>query len=365
MKLSISKDIFLKGLQMVQSVVNIHSPTPILYNVLLTADKKNLYLTVTDLNIYMRCTLDADIKKTGSTTISARRLFNIIRELPNENIDIEVDDKHTTFIQCGSSSYKIFGISPEEFPKIPTFDESKDLSQDQGTFKEMLKQIIYAVSTDESRQVLNGILLSCNNQKLTAVATDGRRLALIEQEVEVPFDSRTDVVIPAKTVNELIKTLNDEGALKIRIHPKMISFENENTMIISKLAEGNYPNYQQVIPNQYEERLTIERESLLSALRRVSLLTSEKFPSIQITLTKNQIKISATTPDIGEAHETVPVKYSGKQIKAAFNPAFFIEPLYNLTCDEVFIEFVDDMSPAVIKCDIPFLYVLMPLRMNE
>ncbi|MFC1460948.1 DNA polymerase III subunit beta [Verrucomicrobiota bacterium] len=364
MKFTISKEGLLKGLQMVQSVITVHSPTAVLFNVLLTCDKENLYLTATDMYITMRYTLNADVKKKGATTIPARRLFNIIRELPEQQVEMEVDEKDTAMIESGSSSIKIFGLSADDFPSMPVFKNERTFSVEQETFREMLRKTSYAVSNDESRPILNGVLLTVKDQKLGLVATDGRRLALIEQELEIPVDVQMNVVVPIKAVNELIKSLADEGNLKIQMDSQFVAFETDNVRIVSKLIEGSYPNFQQVIPSHFEERLTVERGSFMSALRRAALLTNEKFPSVKVEFGKNQIQVSAVTPDVGEAHESVAVKYSGKQIASAFNPDFLIEPLRNLTSDEVYLELVDEMSPVVIKTETPFLYVLMPLRMS-
>jgi len=364
MKFSITKESFLKGLQQVQSVISTHSTLPILFNVLLKAEKQKLSLVATDLAVSMRCNVEANIKKTGASTFPARRLLNIVRELPQEEVEIEVMDNNVAAIQCGSSAYKIFGLAADEFPPLPSFDDSRSITINQGTFKEMLKKTVYAASVDESRQILNGIMLGMREQKLTMVATDGRRLALVEQEIEVPPDAQSDLVIPTKTVNELIKVLGDEGTVKIQSLPNMVAFDMGDVLITSKLIEGSYPNFKQVIPSQCEERITMDRENLLAAIRRVALLTSEKNPSVKLTFAKNQVQIIVVTPDVGEAHESIPIKYTGKSIAMVFNPEYLMDPLRNLTGDEVAIELVDEMSPAVIKCDIPFLYVLMPLRLN-
>ncbi len=364
MKFTISKESILKGLQMVQSVISTHSTLPILYNVMIKIEKGVLSLVATDLSISMKCNIKINTQKNCASTFQARRLFNIIRELPDENIEIDIDDKDTAAIHCGASSYKILGLSADEFPPLPSFESAHSFSIEQVTFKEMLKKTVYATSTDESRQILNGILLSFKDQKLTMVATDGRRLALIEQEMEIPEDSQTDIIIPTKAVSELIKVLGDEGSLKIKTLTNLASFDIGEVLVITKLIDGNYPNFRQVIPGQCEERVTVDRESLIAALRRVALITNDKYPSIKVVFGKNQMNISAVTPDVGEAQESVPIKYTGKQIDMAFNPEFMIDPLRNLTSDEVGIELVDDLSPAIIKCDIPFLYVLMPLRLS-
>lgn len=364
MKLSISKELFIKGLQMVQSVISTHSTVPILYNVQIKAEEKKLIFTATDLTVSLQCRVEADVKKTGSSTFQAKRLFNIIRELPAENVDFEVNDKDVATIQCGSSTYKLFGLSADEYPPLPPLTAKQSFVMEQNAFREMLRKTAYAASIEEARPILNGVLLSVKNQKLTAVATDGRRLALVEHEIEIPKDVQVDLVIPNKTIGELIKLLKDEGAIKILALANTTAFEMEDILVVTKLIEGNYPNFAQVIPGQCEERVAVERETLLAALRRVALLTNEKYPAIKMILAKNQMQISAETPEVGEAHEPIPVKYTGKSITMAFNPEFLMDPLRNLTSDEIGIELVDELSPAVVKCDIPFLYVLMPLRLS-
>ncbi len=365
MKFIVAKDVFLKGLQMVQSIISSHNTAAVLYNILLTAENGVLKMEATDLSVSLQFSIDGvEVSEPGATTLHARRLLGLVRELPGEKIELSVDDKHTATIQAGSSNYKIYGIPAEEFPPIKISETEKVFSLEQGAFREMLKKTVYAVSTDESRQVLNGILMTVAEQKLTVVATDGRRLALVEQEIEIPVDVQANVVIPTKTVNELVKTLSDEGTLKIKVVDGMVSFEVDNVVIVSKLIDGNYPNYRQVIPNQCEEKITLEREIFLATLRRVSQLAKEKNVPVRLTFDKNHLRVFASVPDVGEADETMPIKYKGKKIAMAFNPDYLMDPLRNLTSDEVNIEMVDELSPAVIKCDIPFLYVIMPLRLS-
>jgi DNA polymerase-3 subunit beta len=235
---------------------------------------------------------------------------------------------------------------------------------EQGVFKEMLRKTAYAASSDETRRVLNGVLLSFKDGKLVMVATDGRRLALIEQELELPKESETEAILPTKAVTELLHTLGDEGELTVHDSENQIVFEFGSVFVSSKLIDGTYPNFRQVIPAECEERVTIERESFLTALKRVSLLTTDTSNAAKLTFGKNKLVVSTSTPDVGEARETVPIKYSGKEISVAFNPDYVIDPLKNLANDEVFMELTDDLSPGVIKCDIPFLYVLMPMRIS-
>ncbi|MFC1497502.1 DNA polymerase III subunit beta [Verrucomicrobiota bacterium] len=364
MKISIQKEDMLEGLQRVQSVVGNRTTLPVLSNVLFTGKKKTLSLTTTDLDVSVRCNVKAEIKKEGSSTLPAKRLFSIIRELPDKAIDIEIDDKNVATIKCGSSFFKIIGLSDEEFPPIPKVEGKYSYHLDQGAFKEMMRKTAYAASADETRYVLNGVLLSFKGNKLIVVATDGRRLALVEHEIEFPKEAETNVILPTKTVTELLHTLADDGELKIYVSDKQATFEFGETLIASKLIDGTYPNFKQVIPAACEERVAIERESLLAALKRVSMVTFNKTNATRLTFAKNKVVMSAIVPDVGEAREVIPIKYSGKEITVAFNAEYMMDPLRNLTSDEIFVELTDDLSPGVIKCDIPFLYVLMPMRVK-
>lgn len=364
MKCTISKEAIIEGLQRVQSVVVSRTTLPILSNVLVHAEGDTVWLTTTDLEVSVRTGVPARVDQAGSTTLPVRRIFSIFRELPADEIEIETDDKDNSTIQAGSSYFKIIGISDEEFPPLPEIDSERSFTLEQGVFKEMLRNTSYAASNDETRYILNGVLLSFRGDKLTVVATDGRRLALIEQELEFPQDSEVDLVIPSKTVDELIKNLGDEGKIQIRAGANQIAFEFDHLVIVSKLIEGTYPNFKQVIPSQCEERIAVEREAIFTAVRRVALLTNDKSNSVRMTFSTNLLEITAVTPEVGEARETIAVKYGGKQISIAFNPDFITDPLRNIASDEVYFEMTDDLSPGVLKCDIPFLYVLMPMRIN-
>jgi len=365
MKLIVSKDKLLTGLQMINGVVGTRTTLPILSNALLQAEKGKLWLTATDLEVTVRSGIEAEVAKSGASTLAARRLFSIVRELPAEDIRTEIDDKNVASITCGQSFFKIVGLSNDEFPPLPKFDTGYGYTLDQATFKEMLQKTSYAASTDETRYILNGSLLSFKGDKLTIVATDGRRLALAEHELEFPKEAEADIIVPTKAVNELLHSLADSGTMKIQTTKTQVAFEFGDVLLISKLIEGTYPNFKQVIPSQCDERVTIERESLLTAVKRVALLTSDKSNSIKLTFGKNKLQITATTPDVGEAHESLPIKHTGKEISVAFNPEFLMDPLRNLSSDEVFFELTDALSPGVIKCDMPFVYVLMPMKIGS
>jgi len=197
------------------------------------------------------------------------------------------------------------------------------------------------------------------------VATDGRRLAMVDIELEIPRSQEADIIVPTKAVTELQRLLTDDSDVKVSVSSGQIAFDLNKTLLVSKLIEGNYPNYKQVIPAEAKERITLERETFLNSLRRVSLLASEKSNSIKLNFAKNNIDITANTPEVGEAKESLPVQYKGRDFSIAFNPEFLMAPLRNLTEDEVFLDLIDEMSPGVLKIQTPFLYVLMPMRISS
>jgi DNA polymerase-3 subunit beta len=364
MKLSVSKEKLLEGLQTVQNVVSTRTTLPILSNVLLEAADGQLRLTTTDLDVGMRGAIEAAIEKPGAATLPARRLFSIVRELPSAEILIEVDSKSVASIRCGPSFFKILGLPQEEFPPLPKFEGAKTFTLRQKDLKDGLRKTAYAISTDETRYVLNGILFSFKDNKLTLVATDGRRLALVDIELEFPRSHEVDIILPTKAVTELARLVSEEGDIRMSVSENQVAFEVDDTLLVSKLIEGNYPNYRQVIPPEAKERITLERESFLNSVHRVSLLSSEKSNSVKLVFSKNNIDIIANTPEVGEARESLPVSYKGREFSVAFNPEFLMAPLRNLPNDEVFLDLIDEMSPGVIKVQSPFLYVLMPMRIS-
>src|SRR5688572_18596757 len=369
MNLTIAKDQILNGLQAVQNVVSTRTTLPILSNVLMRAADGKVELTATDLDVTISCSVEAQVKKPGATTIPVKKFFGIIRELAAPEIEIETDDKNTTSIRAGSSFFKIRGLGAEEFPPLPKFKDDKRVTIPQEKFRGMLKKTSFAISTDESRYVLNGIFLSLKDHKITMVATDGRRLALVDEEADVAEKSQGEFIIPSKAVNELSRLLSDKGEVDLNFSDNQASFslkseKGPGVLIITKLIEGNYPNYRQVIPAETKERIALPREDFLHALRRAELMTSDKQNSVKMAFGKNTLAITANSPDVGEARESMAINYKGKEMAVAFNPAYLIDPLNALTEDEVFFELIDDLSPGVLKINGPFLYVVMPMRLS-
>src|SRR6185503_13978669 len=369
MRFTISKEQMMGGLQAVQNIVGSRTTLPILSNVLLRGEEGKLELTATDLDVSVSCVVNVEIKKAGAFTVPVKKFFGIVRELTASELEVEVDEKNVCKLKAGASYYKLNGLAAEEFPPLPQFSEKKKIVFPQEKVKGMLRRTSFAVSTDETRYVLNGIFVSLKEHKLTFVSTDGRRLALTEEEVELTPENEAEFILPTKAINELNRLLQVNGEVEIKFTENQASFQlrdekGSSILLITKLVEGNYPNYKQVIPGEASERVSLGREELLQALRRAEIMTSEKSNSVKLAFTKNNLTITANTPEVGEGRESLAINYKGKDLAIAFNPGYLMDPLKALDNDEIFLELTDELSPGVVKINGPFLYVIMPMRMS-
>eukprot|EP01012_Entosiphon_sulcatum_P011042 TRINITY_DN16611_c0_g2_i2.p2 TRINITY_DN16611_c0_g2~~TRINITY_DN16611_c0_g2_i2.p2 ORF type:complete len:375 (+),score=71.33 TRINITY_DN16611_c0_g2_i2:81-1205(+) len=374
MKFKINRDHFANGLAQVLNVVGSKATMPILSNVLIEAEKDQISLTTTNLDLGIRCKIKAEVKETGSVTLPVKRLAGIVRELPNVDVTFDGSPNHQVKLTSGGSTFRIMGIGKEEFPPLPEFGDEKAYSLEQGELAMMLKSVAYAQSTDETRYILNGVYFNFKDDKLSLVATDGRRLALIAKEMEVPAASAGAIILPAKTVGELTRLLDKGEKVKINFNDRRAAFQIatdketsgliDHVYLYSKVVEGNYPNYQQVIPKETHQRIKLERELFLQCVHRAALVCSEKSNSVKVKLTSNLLEITAQSPDFGEAHESMAIGYSGPDLQVAFNPAFIMDPLRALAKDEVFFEVKDEVSPGVFKTLENFVCVIMPVRLS-
>jgi DNA polymerase-3 subunit beta len=369
MKFRISKEKFLEGLQQVQNVVSSRATLPILSNVLMEVDQSVLRMTTTDLDVVVSGQVPVDeVESPGSTTLPVRRLATIVRELPADDIDVDVSGENAASMRCGNSFFKILGLPADDFPPTPGLEDAREFKLSTQTLRDGLRKVAYAISTDETRYVLNGVLCQFKEGKLTLVATDGRRLAMTDTDIEIPESMECSVIVPTKAVNELQRLLKegpDKTDVRVRIGARQISFEMNQNLMVSKLIEGNYPNFRQVIPGQAKYRVTLEREAFLQAVQRVSLLAQDKSNSVKINFRRDGIEITANSADIGEARESMAVRYSGPDMAIAFNPEYLMAPFRNLDDDEVHLDLIDEVSPGVVRINTPFLYVLMPMRVSQ
>ncbi len=364
MKFKIIRSKFIDGLKAVQNVVAGKGSLPVLQNVLLEGKGKELTLTTTDLDISIRAVVECEIVEQGVSTLPVKLLFNSISKAAEGEIEVEIDAKERASIKAGSAKFKLAGLPESDFPRLPKDEEAYAYMIPQATLREMLRKVFYAASQDDTRRTLKGVLMSFKDSKLTMVATDGRRLALIEEELEFPKDAERDIVLPSKVVQELLRSLGGEGETAVTVQKTQVSFKMGSVMIYSKLMDDVYPNYKQVIPSETKEKITVDRQLLLDALDRASVMTMDEAHSTKLIFSEGKLTVSSAASDIGEAKDEVPIKYVGETIEIIFNPTYVMDPLKAIEDDEISININNGHSPAVIRCSIPFLYVLMPLRVS-
>jgi len=363
MKIEIVKDVLLSGIQKVQNVISARATLPILSNILVEAEQGKLKLTATDLDIGISCVVPVDIQEPGTITIPAKRFGDIIKELPDNNISINTKKNNQITIETKSCQFKIMGLSYEDFPKLPEFKEGGVIKIEQSTLKEMLGLTSFAVSLDETRYILNGILFKINQNNLTLVATDGKRLAVIERGLTQNTEKTLNIIVPLKTIQELNRNLQEEGEVSILLGSNQILFDLGSAVIVSRLIEGEFPDYQQVVPLASENKISVYREQFLLAVKRAALLATPDYQAVKLEVFKNKLVVSKSTPDIGESREEVAIEYQGKEIVIGFNPNYLIDVLKNLKEEKIKFELSDTEKPGVIRID-GYVYIVLPMRLS-
>lgn len=363
MRLKAKKENLLNGIQVVQGVITTKSALPILSNILLETSQNRLKLTTTDLDIGINCAIDVDVVESGSITLPAKRFSDIVKELPNEDINITVKKNNLAIIETTNCQFKIMGLTAEEFPKLPEFKDREAITTDQAVLKEMISKTSFAVSFDETRYILNGILFKIKDDSLAFVATDGRRLALIEKKLTTSINKSVDIIVPIKTIQELDRNLKEEGQLSLVLGGNQALFELDNIMIISRLIEGEFPDYKQVIPPVSAQKIKIDRQLFLLAVRRAALLATPDYQAVKLEVFKNRLVISKSTPDIGESREELNAEYAGKELIIGFNPNYLSDVLKILEDEMVEIEITDSDKPGVIRSN-GYIYIVLPMRLG-
>ncbi len=362
MKIKVKRENFLDSLQKVSNIIGTRSTLPILSNVLIEASNGKVTLTTTDLEIRIKTEMDAEISESGKTTLPAKKLLSIARELPGDDIDMSTDEKHHTKINSGNSSYRLNGLETEDFPMPVQFSYVRKITMPQDELGRMLGQILYASSSDDSRKVLNGVLFSVKENTFTAVATDGKRLALTEKILESCNGDEGDVIVPAKGAGELAKILGKKGDANLEIGEDQAVFQIDSTTITTKLVDGSYPMYRQVIPTSFSKKIELPVEDFSSALRRVSLVVSESSSFVKVKFEKSILTLSANSTEIGESNETIEIQYDGPELATSFNPVYLSDPFKHIDADKILLQMNDAYSPVAISGGDGFLYVIMPMR---
>jgi DNA polymerase-3 subunit beta len=374
MKVRIGRDELLTGLQRVQGVVEKRNTMPILSNVLLEARQEGAEIVATDLEIGMRGLYKAAVLETGGVTISARKLFEIIKELPSGDIELTTGENNWTTIQAGKSQFKIVGLPSADYPALPAIEREGLTPLSGDGLLELIRKTLFAAGDNDARYILNGLLVTLiNTEKKTTlrlVGTDGHRLAVAEHEMSqaggkgIPQEIKA--IIPKKAAQEMRRLLEEggDGEPLIGFSKNLMIFRKSGLLLTSRLMEGNYPNYQQVIPKEGGKKISVNRIELESALRRVSVLSRDKASAVKVSFAPGKMTLFSSSPDYGEATEDLPARYEGEALSSGFNARYLLDVFGVMDGESVSLQIETPLSPCLIQeSESPgFKCVVMPIK---
>lgn len=363
MDVVLDRDAFLKGLQMVHNIVEPRQTLPILANVLMEADGETVRITATDLEVGARVSIPARVASGGAITVSARKLTEIVKELPAASLSLKVGESAGVTMRCAGVSYRLVGMAPDDFPAVVPASPPAWLRMEAGMLREMLAQTSFAISHDESRFALNGVLFVLQAKEVRFVATDGHRLALATRGVGQGL-SGVSGIVPRKAVVEIMRVLGASEDVQIAITENQFVMQMPNFVMTARLIEGQFPNWEAVLPRNHPGRLALKRPVLAAALRRVSVMAEERNKPVRFVLAPGSLTLSAASHDLGEAEEQLEVDYTGGELTIGFNSRYILDALAPMEHDEVFFEIKDAMSPGVLRsaADEGCCCVIMPMR---
>jgi len=366
MHIRVERDAFVEALGPVQSVVEVKKALPILSHVLLHAEADHVSLFGTDLDVGLRREVKAEIIIPGAVTLSAKKLYEVAKELPSATIELQADADLQIAISCQRSSFRMKGLAREEFPALPDLREGDELLLSAKLFRDLLRKTLFAVSSDQTRYALTGVLLQAQSSALNMVATDGHRLALVRMaRPETSGTAVIDALIPKKAMVEAVKIARDEvGDVRIRLSDNQLILQQDTTTLVARLIDGQFPNYDQVVPSAAPSEINISKDALHGALRRTSAIMGERTTPTEFDFQTGRLLISCVNMDLGEAHEEVEVAYSGDSMKIGFNARYIIDFLSAVDSEQITIHLTDPLSPAIFRAagDDRYSCVIMPMR---
>jgi DNA polymerase-3 subunit beta len=361
MKFKTSKNQLIDGIHTVYNIVSNKVTLPILSNILLEAKNNKLRMNTTDLDIGISCEFPVEIIEEGGITLPAKRFSDIVKEMMDGDITIHAKKNNQVDIEGRNCRFKLIGLPKDEFPKFPEFKDKEAIIISQTILKNMIRMTSFAVSHEESRYILNGVLFEVSDKTIRIVATDGRRLAKIEKNLEKPVKKEISVIIPIKAISEIFRNLKDQGDVSLVLGSNQALFNIDGVLIATRLIEGEFPNYNQVIPKPSENKVSINKDELLSSIRRANLLATPDFQAVKFEVFPQKMVVSKSTPDVGESREEIAVKYNGNEMVIGFNPNFLIDFLRNVEDSEINIELIAEDKPAVMRLG-SYLYLALPMR---
>lgn len=376
MNFTVNTEKFSCGLRRVMSAVSSKSLNAMLNNILLEADGDTLYLTAYDMELRIKTAVPATVIQRGAIAVPAKKFSDIVNALPMGDLSFETGSEkgNDIFLKCNKANYKMFGQDAAAFPAAEPFAEEWSFGIGGKELVDCLCKTFYARSEDESRQALNGVLVSIRGGMRTIAASDGRRLSLVEHSIEAPAEGEGaaqptregEFILPNKVVVELTKCVDQSKVVMVHLTHTMAVFEIGDTVLTSKLVDKAYPNYRSVIPVNFRNSVTIPRALFADVLKRVRMMVneSEGVASVSLNIAENSMVISATSQEFGEAREDIDVELTGEPINIAFNPQYLADPLKSLTCDKFVLKYNDGVTPVEMTGDEGFIYILMPMRGN-
>jgi DNA polymerase-3 subunit beta len=365
MELTTNQDILVRGLQKIQGIVERKNTLPILSHFLLTAQADGAVIHATDLELGYKGSLDATVNKPGTVTLPARKTYDILRELPpGIPVTLAMENQGWIRITAGTATFKVPCLPAEEYPALPHIEDADFSVLGNPLFEEMIRKTTFATSHDETRYTLSGVLFLCKEDSVTMVATDGHRLAHIRRPVSLGKTLR--MIVPRKALEEVNRFASDSEAEDIELASleNHLVFRRGPAVLITRLIEGQFPDYEVVIPKTSTRRVVLEQERLHRALRRVSLLSNEKTKPVKLELERDSVVLRSNTPEMGEATEQIPAEYEGEAMVMGFNARYLLEALAVMNGEQIVLELNDPLSPGIMRLlnDAEYFYVVMPMR---
>ncbi len=355
-----------KAVALVGRAVSTRAAMPILSSILLETQKDAVKLAATDLDHGIQTTIPATVKKGGAVTLPARLFTEIVANLPSAAVQVRVGDSGRDIeVQCERVVYELVGMSASEFPLMPEPDAAAVVSVDAGLLRTMVRQTGFAVSTDETRVFLTGLYLILDGKEIKLVATDGGRLALRTAVLSYPASQKVGVIVPSKTMQELVRALSGvEGGVEISLAENQVLFAFPAARVVSRLIPGPFPNYQQVIPQGYKQRVTVGTEKLLGAVKRVAITARDSANVVRLQAAGDTMNLASNTPEYGRSEETISVTAEGETVQTAFNARYLLDCLQVVEAQEITIDLTGPLSPGAMRPvgQTDYTYVLAPVR---
>jgi len=368
MKITIPRQDLLDTVNKVKTVVSAKSALPILSHILIEARETSVRLSATDLKVSIECMVDCTVEEPGALTVSSQRLAMILGELPNGDIGLELGENNVISLTCGRIHTKLFSMAPEEFPPIRGFENIEPLVLPQKMVKGMFSRTLFAICLDQARYNLTGLLVELNEGKFTTVATDGRRMSYCRESEGIPEGVNIKVIVPGKMITELERLLGSDGDMEVFIDESQTAFAFGSTRLVTALIEGNFPNYEVVIPKSHDKEAVINTALFMEAIRRTRTMTNERFNSVRFVVASGVMTLKVVTPEVGEYEEEIPIEYDGEEVEIAFNPDFVLDILRRVESEMVCLILKDSVNPGIVKpwSDAPldnYVNVVMPIRL--